>query len=185
MTFYNVISGILFIGACQAFVGHYGTSNAWYASLLMVVVFYEAVITSQLLEGPDPPVKTYSLTMKILDLLAFILLAYALIAVSPDANPFSNHATIPGAGSPWLFLTLLAAYGIVAIGWNRAARRSFEQYSLVPPIVLLVAAGVLRTLYHETVFGKAPTNAPPAWIGIVLTVAISGYLAFRGRATGP
>ena len=180
MTFYNVISGILFIGTCQAFVVHYGTPTAWYASLLMVVMFYESVITSHLLEGQDPPVKTYSLKMKVLDLLAFILLAYALIAVSPDSNPFGGGAAMPGAASPSLFLFLLGAYGIVAICWNAAAGRSFERYSLVPPIVLFGAAGLLRLLFHETAFGKEPTNQPPAWIGIVLTVAMSGYLAFTG-----
>jgi hypothetical protein len=50
MTFYNVISRILFFGACQAFLASLGTNDVWYATAILMTILSEAVSTSELTE---------------------------------------------------------------------------------------------------------------------------------------
>ena len=119
MTFYNVISGILFLGACQALVHEMGTPTAWYAATLVALMCNESVLTSELLEGANP--YPYTLKMKLWDLLTFFVLAYALLVLSPDTNAFGSSgegARLFGAGIPAFFLLLLALYGLFSIVWN-------------------------------------------------------------------
>ena len=85
MTFYNVISGILFLGACQAFLNLLNTRAMWAAAALVITILNESVITSELIERKESPVE-YKLSMKFLDFLAFGLLAWAMLVVSPTKN---------------------------------------------------------------------------------------------------
>ena len=48
MTFYNVISGILFLGACQALVHTLDHPPMVYAATLVVIMANEALLTSEL-----------------------------------------------------------------------------------------------------------------------------------------
>src|SRR5262245_35451866 len=108
MTFYNVISGILFLGACQAFLSLLGKPGMWAAAALVVTILNESVITSELIERTQSPV-SYKLGMKLLDFLAFGLLTWALLAVSPITNTFSVNVekSLWGAGQPRWFWGLL------------------------------------------------------------------------------
>ncbi|MGE3511418.1 MAG: hypothetical protein AB7N65_21315, partial [Vicinamibacterales bacterium] len=87
MTFYNVISGILFFGCCQAFLVSLGTATLWPSAVLILTVLNESIITSELIERAASPV-TYRLEMKLLDFVGFGTLTWALLSVSPSANTF-------------------------------------------------------------------------------------------------
>lgn len=128
MTFYNVISGILFLGACQAILRFLGTPAAWAAATLAMIVCNEAIMTSELVERQASPTD-YGMDLKLLDLLTFVLLASALVVLSPGDNTFGTNAgsNFPGANSPVVFLGLLAAYWLVTIAWNRRAKQDSEQ----------------------------------------------------------
>src|SRR6185436_10242310 len=109
MTFYNVISGILFLGACQAFLAVLGTPVMWAAATLVITILNESVITSELIERTSAPVP-YKLEMKLLDFLAFAMLSWALLVLSPSGNTFNVDVTnsLWGAGSPSCFWLLLS-----------------------------------------------------------------------------
>ena len=123
MTFYNVISGILFLGACQAFLQTLGGAAMFMAATLAAIMCNEAVLTSELLEvskkGREP--LPYSLGMKFLDLGTFVVLSYALLILSPDKNTFDVDVAAKHlwfADRPVAFLTLLGVYWLATWGWN-------------------------------------------------------------------
>jgi hypothetical protein len=126
------------MGACQAFLSEVGTVGAFYALILMAIMCNEAVLTSELLEGPSA--LAYTLPMKLVDLGTFVVLSYALVVLSPQSNVFYDKppaVMLPGAGRPWVFLLLLALYGALTILWNTlAGRNKKEQWR--HPIVLYV-----------------------------------------------
>jgi hypothetical protein len=123
MTFYNVISGILFLGACQAFLRTLtGESVAptGLAATLLAVMCNEAVLTSEMLEERKLP---YKLQMKLWDLLTFAVLSSALIVLSADKNVFDINvsARVPTASGRTLFFGLLAVYWVLTATWNDLA----------------------------------------------------------------
>ena len=123
MTFYNVISGILFMGACQAFLQTLGVPAMFMAATLAAIMCNEAVLTSELLEfskkGREP--LAYSLGMKFLDLGTFVVLSYALLILSPVENTFNVNVAKKNlwfADWPVAFLVLLALYWAATWWWN-------------------------------------------------------------------
>jgi hypothetical protein len=123
MTFYNVISGILFMGACQAFLQTLGAPAMFMAATLAAIMCNEAVLTSELLEfskkGREP--LAYSLGMKFLDLGTFVVLSYALLILSPVENTFNVNVAkknLRFADWPVAFLVLLALYWAATWWWN-------------------------------------------------------------------
>jgi hypothetical protein len=123
MTFYNVISGILFMGACQAFLETLGAPAMFMAATLAAIMCNEAVLTSELLEfskeGRTP--LPYSLEMKFLDLGTFVMLSYALLILRPDKNTFGVDVTAKHlwfADRPVAFVLVLGVYWLATWGWN-------------------------------------------------------------------
>jgi hypothetical protein len=149
MTFYNVVSGILFLAAFQQFLAQIGTSRVWAALSLMLVVFNDAVNTSETLERATGAPK-YTLWMKLLDLLGFLLLASALIALNPTGNPFNDVSTrLPWLDGPLVFWGLLVAYWLVLIAWNLLSKELLAAHwptwlkviSCCVGVPMLIAAG--------------------------------------------
>jgi hypothetical protein len=122
VTFYNVISGILFLGACKAFLAALGSWLMLPTALLALTILNESVITSELIERTDKPVE-YSLGMKLLDFTTFLVLAWALLVVSPVKNAFDIDvsASLVGAGSPRAFWLLLSTYWVLMLLWNHVS----------------------------------------------------------------
>lgn len=122
MTFYSIISGILFLGACKAFLAVLGSWTMLPTALLALTIINEAVITSELIERAEHPVP-YSLGMKLLDFVTFVVLAWALLVVSPARNAFDIDvsAALPGASSPRVFWLLLMVYWLLVFCWNHVA----------------------------------------------------------------
>jgi hypothetical protein len=127
MTFYNVISGILFMGACQSFLQTLGGPAMFMAATLAAIMCNEAVLTSELLEfskkGRDQ--LPYSLGMKFLDLGTFVVLSYALLILTPKSNTFAVdlHDRLWFEDWPVAFLVLLGVYWIATWGWNILAEQ--------------------------------------------------------------
>lgn len=122
MTFYNVISGILFLGACEAFLSALGKPYLAMAGTLVVVIFNEAVLTSELIERRVNPVD-YTLKLKLLDLMTFITFTWALLILEPVHNTFGVDVsqTLLGARRPVAFWVLLTVYWLLTVTWNYLA----------------------------------------------------------------
>src|ERR1700687_3464971 len=93
MTFYNIIFGILFLGAFRQLMLLSATSDSghvWMAATLLVLIINDVVNTTYIVEGRDP--EKYTLFQKLIDLTNFFLLSIALIALQPDNNPFQVSA---------------------------------------------------------------------------------------------
>lgn len=158
MTFYNVISGILFLGACQVFLRNLGDPLMWPSAALMITILNEAVMTSELIETNGPHRVDYSLKMKLLDFVTFLILSSALLVLSPSQNVFEvqfqaeNNPLV----SPRLFWGLLSAYWLLMLVWNWVAGqtssplwkpffRTWMRWMWIGPLVALLVAVAFPT----------------------------------------
>lgn len=186
MTFYNVISAILFFGACQAFLASLGTSNVWYAVALLVTILSEAVSTSELTERLNNPIE-YKLELKLLDFMSFGILVWALLTLASTKNSFAVDVckSLWGAGRPSVFWLLLSIYWLAMILWNRTAgqhdpaswKRWYIRFTWCrwAPFAMLALLSI-----HITSFAVAP-----GWQGILGAVVATCYLLLKliGRRT--
>lgn len=125
MTFYNVLSALLFLGALRVLLIAFEFSN-WsnlFASLcLTVLVFNDMLATSHTVETTEE-VK-YTMSLMIIDLVNFLLLALAMIVISPTSNlfnvPLPRLAGLLTANSFWLLLTW---YWIFLMTWTHLSRK--------------------------------------------------------------
>ncbi len=169
MTFYNIIFGILFLAATGELllaIVHLDFSRLGMAGTLALIIFNDTIYTSHVIEENRTP---YSITMKLMDLLNFLFLSFAVLAISPTRNTFNikipegffnnNHVTI--------FWGLLVLYWIIAIIWNihsnaypegQASWKKAVRYFFWVPffamflITLMVSEGQLATWGAITVF---------------------------------
>jgi len=175
VTFYNVISGILFMGAFQAFVAAHGTPAMGMAAILVAILCNEAVLTSELLERKESPVP-YTLAMKFIDLLTFFVLAYALMVVSPRQNTFGTNldGILFGANRPAMFCALLTAYWALTLWWNQKAGQNlaavWRSWFIGARVALIGVFGIAALLYlpYRTF---AEISWWPPLILVALTVA--------------
>ena len=89
MTFYNVISGLLFLGAVQQMalgLSAWDPAHIVMGGVLAVLVFNDAVYTSHVVEGERTV--AYELRLMLNDLVNFLLLAFAIAALNPKTNAF-------------------------------------------------------------------------------------------------
>lgn len=134
MTFYNIIFGILFLGAVgQFFHIVFESSNFnfmtlpsfWMVTTLTLVVFNDVIYTTQVLEGPPTDKrKDYTLSMKLLDLLSFMFLCAALLVLAPSDNILSVKikTDLLQESREFFFWLLLTVYWATAIIWNTAGK---------------------------------------------------------------
>lgn len=122
MTFYNVLSALLFLGSLRILLlalegSHW--SDAMTSGCLTVLVFNDMLSTSHSIETEK---REYSMHLMLLDLVNFLLLAFATIVISPSKNLFDislpRLAALLGPGSFWL---LLLFYWLLLIWWTHAA----------------------------------------------------------------
>ena len=116
MTFYNVVSGILFLLAWQSVLAASDLFIASAASALFVLIFNEALNTSQLLEAPDAP--AYTNWMKLVDSLCFVALSLALSAVS--TNEVLRVQIAPRLDALGYWISVLV-YWLLLNLWNQLA----------------------------------------------------------------
>ncbi|MCY1287058.1 hypothetical protein D9M68_417840 [compost metagenome] len=164
MGFYSVINGILFLGACQAFLASLGTPAMWAAAVLVVTILNESVVTSELVERPVSPV-VYRMEMKLLDIATFAVLTWALLVLNPTINAMNVDvsATLWGVGRPRLFWTLLIVYWLLTLCWNwRAGQFSkavWKEWFLVcmgvmwlPPLLALFSHWRARDFSSASIY---------------------------------
>lgn len=130
MTFYNIIFGILFLGAVREIFASFALPEQirslafWKAAALTIIVFSDVVYTSHILEDLK---KKYNVWMKLLDLVNFIILTLALLSLNPTASNMFQLSVEPmfikyNIGNPapdWFFWTLLSIYWLLIIMWIR------------------------------------------------------------------
>lgn len=134
MTFYSIIFGYLFIEACKQFLCAFNTGGAdhFAAAAIAIMVFNDAVHTSDYFDDPQPDERSgkppvYTLALKLIDLASFFLLGFALISLDlyhgtlatpgPEGRGRWMHEC-PGfirLSVPWLLLSL---YWVNASLWN-------------------------------------------------------------------
>jgi hypothetical protein len=188
LTFYNVISAILFMAAFQATIQLWPASASWYAATLVLIMCNEAILTSELLEGQAAV--TYKLEMKFLDLLTFFLLSYTLIVIRPEKNAFSEaRVALWGVGSPVVFFGALGAYWRLTLSWNRLAGQDDEkfwpkewlQFSRSLWIVFAVAAVGLLLADAATLLDAGSFDAAGPYPGMASTVLVLVFMVGKLR----
>src|SRR5437588_12964092 len=111
MTFYNVLSALLFVGTVRVLLLGFEALNwpiIFASGCLAVVVFNDMLSTSHQVESRKEVV--YEMPLMLIDLVNFLILALAMIVISPKANLFgvdlTRTATFLGHNSFWLLLTI-------------------------------------------------------------------------------
>jgi len=153
MTFYNVLSALLFLGSLRVLLlalegSHW--ADAMTSGCLTVLIFNDMLSTSHSIETED---REYSMLLMLLDLVNFLLLAFAMIVISPSRNLFDIElprlAGVLGAGSFWL---LLVFYWLLLIWWTHSAwppKQSHRQK------ILTAQASVAATFFIEWILHVA------------------------------
>ena len=147
MTFYNIIFGILFLGACQEVLVSVSTfadvstrAETGFLILVALAIFNDAVNTAEAIEarGVD-----YSIGMKLIDLLIFLTLSFALILLIGNEKSFFDvnvYDSIPGLlKHPSVPPALLLVYWLLVAAWNRVAKWKFGEW----PRELKMLVGVI------------------------------------------
>lgn len=144
MTFYNIIFGLLFLGACQAVLVSLGSgTDTLLLILVALLIFNDAINTSEVVEERK---FAYTLPMKLFDLASFLLLATTLIILSENGKNFLDvpvYSALPSllkhASAPPL---LLLVYCAMVAGWNLSSPEvgRIEEW---PKKLIIVAAGIV------------------------------------------
>jgi hypothetical protein len=128
MTFYNVISALLFLGAVQQVLlglQAWDPPHLLMGATLSVLVFNDAVYTSHVVECEKTV--SYKLPLMLDDLLNFCLLALAIVALNPITNLFDVNLSMlfgVAAGEPvsaraeMLYWVLLGIYWMSIMFWT-------------------------------------------------------------------
>lgn len=126
MTFYNIIYGILFVDAISVVVFSVSSGFSdpllfWEACVASIIIFIDVVYTSHAIEDLRKP---YSVWLKLIDLLNFLILGSALLALNPSAlNLFQIEikwaAHVDRNWATVVFWGLLSAYSVLLFLWNR------------------------------------------------------------------
>jgi len=124
MTFYNVLSALLFIGGLRVLLISFENANwqnIFASGCLAVIIFNDMLSTSHQIESKKEI--EYSGWLMLIDLANFLLLALALVIVSPAQNlfdePLPNVALYFGSPTFWLFLLL---YWLLLMIWTAVSR---------------------------------------------------------------
>ena len=175
MTFYNIIFGFLFLGACRQLLLLLEKPTVWTAATIAIVIFNDAVNTSEILEGQSTV--TYRIGMKLIDLSTFVLLSLALIALAPDNNPVGLDLCqqLAFLQSPWVIWALLTAYWALLIWWNYLAG-CFS--STAAPFLLKVISVVLIVPFIVGMIvscGRTTLSDVPRWPAFLAFSTIGIY----------
>lgn len=174
MTFYNILFGILFLGACRQLLLLIDTAAGWDAATIAVIIFNDAVNTSQVLEGEQR--RTYSAPMKLIDLINFMLLSLSLVSLRPDDNPFGVQPATPLVTilTPWVTWLLLTLYWVLLILWNWLCGLYSKEWPLWVSVIshaMIVPFGLMAILTYA---GSPDTI--PIWFRAVVFLCPTLYL---------
>jgi hypothetical protein len=191
MTFYNIIFGLLFIGAFREVIYALGEGPDWrlfcLTATLSVLVFSDTIFTTVVIEEKK---YEYSIRMKLLDLCSFILLSFAVVVLNPAKNDMFEvdvtnvlETLVGGTGLQealfWGLLTLYMANLAIwnnLLGMNRV--KCYWWVKWVQPVMALSFAAMAAMAW-----GTAKPEAP-SWIVVqalhylrwVVLFAVVAYL---------
>jgi hypothetical protein len=128
MTFYNIIFGLLFVGAVRELLLEViqttwpASAAAWQAATLALLTFGDVVYTSHVVEELRQP---YTVWMKLIDLTNFVVLTAALVTLDPSVigvfqlaqGDLTQH--LPTAFAPWWYWALVSLYWMMLLVWVR------------------------------------------------------------------
>lgn len=180
MTFYNVLAGVLFLGAFQQFLQ--GLANADMDNLVMsmallFVVFNDAIYTSHMIEGEKRA--EYRLPLMLIDLLNFVLLAWALVELNPNSNIFNVNmnkqgsllsAGFLGEGTFWLIISCSWLCGMC---WAWQAGIYDEQY---PRNLLWAAFAVFVLFFSSFAMSFTAWQVPKVTLSVFALVYFLSYV---------
>jgi len=126
MTFYNIIFGILFLAAIREAMQAYfdrDRDRFWMSAVLTLLVCNDILYTSHCIEEKK---LAYTISMKLADLLNFVLLSAGILMLSPAGNLLGVQARAPAASCTasasrqreahfWLLICL---YWLLCMLWN-------------------------------------------------------------------
>lgn len=125
MTFYNVISAVIFVGAFRELLSALQAGNRpvlWMASLLALLVFNDAIFTSWTVETRQ---QRYSPQLMAIDLMNFMTLSLALVFLNPTQTNVLQ-LELKQLATSWLsevrFWMLLGGYWLLVMLWTKLAR---------------------------------------------------------------
>lgn len=163
MTFYNVLSALLFIGALRVLLVSIENGN-WpdiFASSCFAMIVFNDMLSFSLSVEINKEIK-YTARLMLIDLVNFLLLALALLGMSPAKNffdvPLPNLASHLDGAAFWLLLLL---YWVLLMIWTYHGR-GVEHYHLVTARVMI---GVLFLI--RWVVALATTDRAALYNGIV------------------
>ena len=193
MTFYNIISAVLFVGAFREvlFALQSGDQPAlWRAGVLALLVFNDAIYTSWYVETRQ---KKYLPILMFIDLVNFAVLTAALIFLRPGSDNILE-LDLNRLKDAWLtesrFWGLLALYWVLVEVWTLIAgvfhEKTYKKWlipcSLAIIVLFAIEAALVRTL------GSASSNGfshfmsfvafsyPVIYILVIRSLALSGLL---------
>ena len=166
MTFYNVLSALLFIGALRAWL--ISIENLNWQDIFALGCFAMIVFNDMLSFSRDVEIKReiqYTTWLMLIDLANFLLLALALVVISPTKNLFDvqlpNVAGYLGRSTFWLLLLLYWLFLMLwtALGRGRQPNPRIMGQSTVAAVFLIrwllsrCEATDRAQLYNGFVFG--------------------------------
>jgi hypothetical protein len=155
MTFYNVLSALLFVGTLRVLLLGVEASNwssIFASGCLAVLVFNDMLSTSHEVESRQEV--QYEMRLMLIDLVNFLILALAMIVISPKANLFdvdlTRTATLVRHNTFWLLLTV---YWISLMGWTLIAKRQHDGQSKLTVFFQSTVAGAFFIEWLATTRG--------------------------------
>jgi hypothetical protein len=172
MTFFNVVSAILFLGALQQLIFALDAEHLHRIIMsvtLAVLVFNDAVYTSHTVEGEKSV--EYKLDLMLVDLVNFLLLACAILAVNPAHNVFEvDLKNIGPYIQEWHFWLIVTVYWLLVKTWSYLAGVYKPPY----PPGLLISSFVLAGL-----FGAQTIIATDGRFSIIGGIVAASYLVLH------
>jgi hypothetical protein len=181
MTFYNVISGLLFLGAFRQLlvaIDLASLSQGLMASALAILVFNDAVYTSHVVEGEG--IVAYKLNLMLVDLANFLLLALAMATINPSNNVFGVGATrVNGFLGDSGFWILLALYWVGVMVWTWLSGLYRQRHSRL----LLSASAAIPVLFMLTAlvgkWGSGPVFTTTELLSVIYILTYIALLRPR------
>ncbi len=149
MTFFNVLSALLFIGALRVLLVSIEAGNwqeIWASGCFAMIVFNEMLMFSLAVEINKEV--EYKARLMLIDLVNFLLLALALVGMSPDKNLFDVRLpNLAGHLDGATFWFLLMLYWFLLMLWTYLGRGAgFQHKYLVIARVMIGVVFLIRWL---------------------------------------
>jgi hypothetical protein len=180
MTFYNVLSALLFLGALRVLLLAFEALNwpdIFASGSLLVLVFNDMLSTSHYVESKAEV--RYTLPLMFIDLWNFLLLAMAMIVISPSANLFDVQLPrVAGFLGKHSFWALLALYWVFLMWWTHISRKAIGGQSLR---LMLWQSSVAVILFVEWLLHVLGLTRPAALGRPLVLVYLVLYLTWIRR----